>query len=417
MRALLLFALCLPAFAGYASYRTITIDHTQAGATDTSNFVFPFRTSTTLNGAIDATQTNVTVYNGQLIVNGDTIKVQSEHMLVGSGGGTASLTVTRHTDGTSAATHADKIQVTNIFLATVANGGNLTSSSGYDAVFFSDVTCSTPLNFELEDYNATGDASWHVQIPTLSHTADNVVYLCHGNSAVTTYQGNNTATWDTNFKRVYHMSSTANTTDSTGNNNLNTTATAISHLPLMDGGSTTTAQTGGTAAGLVYGSSARTMEVWVNNTSCAVTETLLEYGTTTSGQWQGAVMTCGSGNINYSSFGDDLSITGGWSFVADPDWNYFVFIYDGTKAYIYKDAVLLNAGGTSKTWSTVSNRAFDINQQAALFNHDEVRYSNVARTADYITATWNAYKVASTFFTISGETAISNGVRHRSSVY
>lgn len=420
LRSLAFILLCLPAFGAYTSKRSITIDHTQAGGTNTSNFVFPFRTtSTNLNGAINNSQTSITVFSGAAIATGDSILIQTERMLVTAGGGTTGLTVTRGTGGTSAASHADKLKVTNIFLATVANGGTVQNSSGYDVTFSSDNACATGLNFELEDYNVTGDATWHVQLSSLSHTVDTVVYVCYNNSSISTFQGNVSGTWDSNYKRVYHLSTGSNTLDSTGNQNLNTSGTSLNLGSLADGGTRSTTQTGGTANGIPYGSSTRTLEVWLNSNSCSTSENILVYGANTALNFQDLVLVCGSGSISYEFgvFGGSnhvISTGGAWGFLADPDWNYFVASYDGTKAYLYVDGVLQNAGGTTFALNTTSSIAFTINFDPTGFQHDEVRLSDVNRSADYMTATWNAYKVSSTFFTLGAGTAVSTGrVRHR----
>jgi hypothetical protein len=43
-----------------------------------------------------------------------------------------------------------------------------------------------------------------------------------------------------------------------------------------------------------------------------------------------------------------------------------------------------------------------------------VRVSDVDRSADYVTATWNAYKASSTFFTLGADASVSSGrIRHR----
>jgi hypothetical protein len=60
--------------------------------------------STSLTGAMNTTQTTITVAQPS-IPNGATVNIDREHLLVTAGGGTLSLTVTRHTDGTTATNH------------------------------------------------------------------------------------------------------------------------------------------------------------------------------------------------------------------------------------------------------------------------------------------------------------------------
>src|SRR5262249_30730258 len=63
------------------------------------------------------------------------------------------------------------------YLATTSNGGNVTNPNGYDIIFTSDDAGTTMLPFEQESYSAsTGTINYWVRIPTLSHTADTVIY-------------------------------------------------------------------------------------------------------------------------------------------------------------------------------------------------------------------------------------------------
>ncbi|HYA64930.1 MAG TPA: DUF2341 domain-containing protein, partial [Candidatus Sulfotelmatobacter sp.] len=86
------------------------------------------------------------------------------------------------------------------YLASTANGGNVTNANGYDIVFTSDASGNSPLAYEQESYNAaTGAVNFWVRVPALSHTSDTVIYLFYGNSLVTTDQSNASGTWDSNF--------------------------------------------------------------------------------------------------------------------------------------------------------------------------------------------------------------------------
>jgi hypothetical protein len=44
--------------------------------------------------------------------------------------------------------------------------------------------------WEIENYNSTtGAATIWVRVPTLSHTADTVIYMFFGNSGISSFQG------------------------------------------------------------------------------------------------------------------------------------------------------------------------------------------------------------------------------------
>ena len=101
------------------------------------------------------------------------------------------------------------------FLRTVANGGSVTNASGYDITFTSDAAGANFLNWELESYDpVTGTVIFWIRIPTLSHTADTVIYMWYGNSLITGFQGGPLgAAYDANYHLVYHLNdNAANTT-------------------------------------------------------------------------------------------------------------------------------------------------------------------------------------------------------------
>ncbi len=101
-------------------------------------------------------------------------------------------------------------------LATVANGGRVTSASGYDIV--PATTTGTLLPFQMVGYvAASGNLQMWVDISSIADGSQ--VHLCYGNSGVTTYQGDDATTWS-GYTLVSHAEDNAATTvvvDATGN--------------------------------------------------------------------------------------------------------------------------------------------------------------------------------------------------------
>lgn len=92
------------------------------------------------------------------------------------------------------------------FFKTVANGGYVTNSSGYDIIFTSDSGGANKLKWETVYWNGTtGEVKYFVKIPTLSHTANTIIYVWYGNSSVTTDQSDKANTWDSGFYSVLHF--------------------------------------------------------------------------------------------------------------------------------------------------------------------------------------------------------------------
>ena len=125
------------------------------------------------------------------------------------------------------------ISTTDATLATVPNSGHLKNSSGYDLIFSTMSDCSYLLNWDTETYNAsTGNIIVWVKVPTVATASDTSIYMCYGNSLISSYLGYSTATWDSNYKSVWHLPNGSNLSlgDSTSNSltltNNNVTATS-----------------------------------------------------------------------------------------------------------------------------------------------------------------------------------------------
>ncbi len=137
---------------------------------------------------------------------------------------------------------------TYTYLATTANGGGVTNSNGYDIIFTSDAAGTNVLPYERESYNAsTGAVLFWVQVPTLSHTTDTVIYLFYGNSSVTTDQSNKNGTWDSSYMGVWHLpnGTTLSANDSTTNaNNGTIESTVNARSGVIDGAASFPGSTG-----------------------------------------------------------------------------------------------------------------------------------------------------------------------------
>lgn len=106
------------------------------------------------------------------------------------------------------------------YLKTVANGGSVQNSNGYDIEFVDEY--GLRLNWELLKYVATtGEIIAFVKIPSLTSTSQTQFYLKYGTPGITTNVGNPTGVWDTNYLSVYHLGdgTTLSLSDSTSNAN------------------------------------------------------------------------------------------------------------------------------------------------------------------------------------------------------
>jgi hypothetical protein len=305
-------------------------------------------------------------------------------------------------------------------LATVANGGNVVNTATVnglvvptDLIFTSDSALTTILSYEVAFYDATtGKIEAHILIATLSHTADTLIYLGAGNAAVTTFQGGSVGSaWNSGFKFVAHLSdgTTLSGKDSTSNaNNLSGQDGSPSAVAgKLDGGMATSSSDLRAPDAASLQPTNITVELWVNSSSPG--SYILSKLYAVGGIASYAMYTSFSSTSIYFYVSDGSSLTkspnGGN--VWDGNWHYVVGTWDGTTATIYADAT--SGGGTAGARTaayTASNLylgSFDGTSSSLYYNGsmDEVRISNVVRSADWITTTYNNQSSPSTFYTLS----------------
>src|SRR6266481_995214 len=157
------------------------------------------------------------------------------------------------------------------YLATVANGGKVQNSNGYDIIFTSDAAGSTKLDHEIESYNAsTGAVNFWVRIPTLSHTADTIIYVQYGNSAVSTSQENKAGVWQAGYQSVYHFGSTVGADSGSAGYGLSQTGTVTAVTGKISGGVSFNGSAGNylshsSVSAFPSGTSAVTLEAWIKS--------------------------------------------------------------------------------------------------------------------------------------------------------
>jgi len=317
------------------------------------------------------------------------------------------------------------ISGTYSYLATTANGGNVQNANGYDVIFSSDSGCSTKLDHEVETYNSTtGAVNYWVRVPSLSHTTNTVFYLCYGNSSISTSQENKTGVWDGNFKGVYHLKDGAslNVSDSTTNHNLtNNGATAnggeVDGAGSFDGSTqylTIAQHTDFNWANL------RTLDLWMKlgNT----TQTLPRVFSHSDGNSDGWSLTwldptsgAGAGWV-----GNFLVVSIGTQGTPaiqrqTPDngtinstslWHHVAVVGDGTSvASVYIDGNAVTLSNYPANITNTNIAGLDIgrrNNNGRYFSGslDEIRFSNIQRSADWIKTEFNNQSSPSSFYRI-----------------
>ncbi|WP_109830713.1 DUF2341 domain-containing protein [Reichenbachiella versicolor] len=307
------------------------------------------------------------------------------------------------------------ISFTNNDLRTVANGGNVQNDNGYDIAFYDSLSGSW-LDHHLDYYiPTTGEVVAWVKIPTLS-TTDVEITMFYGNSAIM-FDQSSTTTWNSNYQAVWHMGSD-NYEDGTANN-----------LDGVDQGANDTDGIIGRAASFDGSSNVKVADVSLLSFDRTDSYTISAwYKGTDSGKTIAGIV-----DDNANSHGYDLYIsTGngliGWQgdnagnreYIRDNDainddsWHYLVVTWDGASGQAYVDANTNNT--TTQSVGTIGNDispnvSFTIGSRssgAAIARSitgdiDEVRVSNTARSADWITTEFNNQSNPSAFVTVAAD--------------
>jgi len=317
-------------------------------------------------------------------------------------------------------------------LKTVANGGHVhnTATGGAsgsltvpaDLVFSPNSDGSGKYDFEVEKYDpTTGELVAWVRIPSLSSSSDTTLYLCYGDSSVTTSQENVTGVWDSNFKAVWHLGESGDYPyDSTGGNN-DVTAR---------GGTPDYQQAGKIGYSVRFQSASSeyfsvpdsadfamtdaTFEAWVKAPSGTSHRNIVRQDdspNTPRDLWLFRIADSHRGQFAYMVDGVLLSVTTAVS-VDDDTWKYLVGVRDGTAIYIYLNAGTPQSatGGSSGTVDVADVLligAFKSSEIKEFFNGliDEVRISSVARSSGYISTTYNNTSSPATFYSVAAEVA------------
>lgn len=316
---------------------------------------------------------------------------------------------------------------TYTYLKTIGNGGKVNSSSGYDIGFYSDAALTTKLNWETESWDGTtGTVVYWVNVPSI--TTGTVIYMAYGDASITTDQSNATAVWDSNHKGVYHMrdGTTLSPNDSTSGGLGNGTITgATATAGQIDGAGSFN----GTADYIDLGNtgtsynSANTIEAWVRQTALTVNPKTI----VTKGFDGGVVRTdiglrvgdgaSGSGKIQYFEYnGAVRGISASVITISAATWYYVVGTRNGANWILYVNGAQDNTASDATTSTNSAKWAIGADLTVGSGNIefwngilDEVRISNIARSADWIATNYNNQFAPASFYAVGSEIPVVPG--------
>jgi RHS repeat-associated protein len=305
------------------------------------------------------------------------------------------------------------------FLATVANGGAVQNSNGYDIIFTSDAAGQNPLNFEIDNYNAaTGTAAFWIRIPLLSHASDTVIYMWYGNAGITASQETKSDVWKNNYLSVYHLgngSSVGLGDSSPTGYSLQSAGSPSATGGVIGGGAAFSGDPGSylyndSIAAYPTGDSPVTLEAWVQMAPNFSGTDFFGYGSNSANGSRiaisGGPATSISVEFENESFGGPIP--------GDNNWHHVVGVYGGgalnsTSDQLYVDgaAVATTNGGQTPA---ITNTEFKIGGIPTVAfccalsgSVDEVRVSSGMRSADWVATEYNNESSPSTFYTMNSE--------------
>jgi hypothetical protein len=286
-------------------------------------------------------------------------------------------------------------------------------SDGYD-ILFTASDLSTKLDHERERYvSATGELIAWVEVPQLSSTTDTIIYMYYGNSGASDQQ-NIEGTWSNGYVGVYHMvedsgsisNSASATNDGTRVNTPVRTNGQIGYGQEFSGGGADDMFNVGDL-GIADGVDDEiAFSAWANIDNSNVED------------WGKIISKRDSGDTTYvyaMSFNTDadrdvypiINGNSGSAIIVDKStWVYLAGRYNGTQKTFHINGTQVDSEDQSGAlWAssadtTIGSRAGTQNFGGIL---DEVRFSDVARSAQWIETEFNNQNDTESFYYLSGE--------------
>ncbi|ODS37678.1 MAG: hypothetical protein A7315_03895 [Candidatus Altiarchaeales archaeon WOR_SM1_79] len=283
-------------------------------------------------------------------------------------------------------------------------------SDGYD-IIFTDWDGKSKLYHEIESYNGTtGELIAWVKIPSLSSSSDTLLYMYYGNSSISSPTENSDEVWNSQFVGIWHLNETGDGTadeyedSSTYDNHGQGGSGTSGYVPTRIDGKICKAQdfdgtddhiSAADSPSLSITGDAITLEAWVNYAGSSDPMGILSKDGYDGG-YRFLVST--GGNIIFQLTGNTYNLWS-WGTINSGSWHHIAARYDGSWMSIYIDGI--------KDGSEISrNGGIDLNSDPVWIGHgdnavgeswsypfhgfiDEVRISNVARSADWVQTEFN----------------------------
>ena len=318
------------------------------------------------------------------------------------------------------------IDITDNDLISISNNGLVHSDNGYDIGFSQDNL--TLLNHEIESYSATTGriVAW-VQIPSLSTSSDNTVYIYFGYPQIIV-DPSTPDTWDDNaYVAVYHLEESSNFQDAAANQ-ANATNQGSTDIGAKIGNGQDFQQ-GDTydrieLGGIDVSNNAITLSAWINPNSFTYDDARIISKANgfaeNSHWWMLSTYTPGEelrfrlktdvGNTRTYNPSDDVLSAG--------SWHYVTAVWDGDSMELFRNGSEVSYGEV-KSGNISTNPAINVgigNQPDPLTNGqkpfdgiiDEVRIQKVARSDGWLQTEFDNQDDPTNFYSVIGSLEILN---------
>ena len=303
------------------------------------------------------------------------------------------------------------ISTTDLDLTKAKNNG--------DDILFTLSDGTTKISHETEKFNnTTGELVAWVGIPSLSSSQGTDIYIYYGNSTATNQQ-NPTAVWDSNYVGVWHLKESGNGSfdefgDSTSNTNHGQgrgtvplqVLGKISEGQELDGIDKYISVSNSSSLQIT---DALTIEEWINLDSFGSgydVDIVARKGRGNPNNYELAIHDTNVTLILDEGDGDGLS---GLTSLSSGNWYHVAGTWDGTTRVVYLNGAQDNSDFRSGTLGTdtrslyLGGRAWTDLVDGII---DEVRISNIARSAEWISTQYNNQNSPSTFYIVGSEESI-----------
>jgi hypothetical protein len=324
------------------------------------------------------------------------------------------------------------VQLSGTAFKSYVNGGHIRNSTTFngqtvpaDFQFDTSSACNGSLGstrpyFEVESWDqVTGIINAHVGPMTLSHTTSWQPYVCYGDVGVTTYQGGTQGqAWDPSFVFISHLASATSPIDSTSNSaSLSNTGATNSSSGMIDGAASFI----GSWSYYIQDASASdatnvtgypiTVEAWVNKSGSANSDAVVSKGYYNTGGQYG-LLTFGN-KVTFSTNADSgYQYLTGAATLSYGTWYYLAGTQNFTNKYVYINGVNAGTNAFPQNMSlSAQTTHFSINAGSLAAGYsdgmqgliDEVRVSNVQRSADWLLTTYRNIASVGTYWALGSE--------------